>query len=87
MSSQVEILAFPRGQRAFHDIDSMLAILEPHPASGAIQVRLRNGVNDSFDESDQDEAEELCEEYICAICQGLVLDAHTVSKCFRLQEK
>ncbi|EKX45806.1 hypothetical protein GUITHDRAFT_163142 [Guillardia theta CCMP2712] len=59
---QVEILAFPRGQRALHDIDSMLAILEPHPASGAMQ----------------DEAEELCEEYICAICQGLVLDAHTV---------
>uniref|UniRef100_A0A6T7PT39 non-specific serine/threonine protein kinase n=1 Tax=Hanusia phi TaxID=3032 RepID=A0A6T7PT39_9CRYP len=40
----------------------LTAILEPQVAGGAIQ----------------DEAEELCEEYICAICQGLVLDAHTV---------
>ena len=27
---------------------------------------------------DADDADELCEEYLCAICQQLVLDPHTV---------
>ena len=30
---------------------------------------------------DADDADELCEEYLCAICQQLVLDPHTVLMC------
>ena len=30
---------------------------------------------------DADDADELCEEYLCAICQQLVLDPHTVLIC------
>jgi len=40
----------------------LLAMLEPMPSGGL----------------DFEDAEELCEEYLCAICQNLVLDAHTV---------
>jgi serine/threonine protein kinase len=39
----------------------LLLMLEPSPTVGL----------------DVDDAEELCEEYLCAICQNLVLDAHT----------
>ena len=41
----------------------LLAMLEPAPPAGSL---------------DMDDADELCEEYLCAICQQLVLDAHTV---------
>ena len=41
----------------------LLAMLEPAPPPGCLDV---------------DDADELCEEYLCAICQQLVLDAHTV---------
>ena len=41
----------------------LLAMLEPAPPPGSLDV---------------DDADELCEEYLCAICQQLVLDAHTV---------